>query len=212
MLTWILQISSGAGPVEVRRFVAALSNLLALELHRRGLTVFAETRYGDEDCPKTVQLQLHATEADVAYLSGTYELIARSPERSKHDRKRWFVGVQVFLADELHRAASVDARDVLFTVCRSGGPGGQHVNRTESAVRALHQPSGISVRVDAERSQHQNRRRALQLLQVALGEAFAERVSEHMRAQRKHHHQLQRGKAMRSFRLDRRGRLVEHIA
>ena len=90
--------------------------------------------------------------------------------------------------------------EIEFQTCRSGGKGGQHVNKTESAVRATHKASGISVRVESERSQHANKKRALELLAVKLAAQHAERLDQHAADAHAQLYQLERGNAVRVFR------------
>ncbi|MDL2424900.1 peptide chain release factor H, partial [Pseudomonas sp. BAgro211] len=86
---------------------------------------------------------------------------------------------------------------------RSSGPGGQHVNTTDSAVRATHIASGLSVKVQSERSQHANKRLALLLIARKLEER-AEQASSELRAERRLvHHHLERGNPRRVFRGER---------
>ena len=90
-------------------------------------------------------------------------------------------------------------REIRFETLRASGPGGQHVNRTESAVRATHIASGISVKVQSERSQHANKRLALRLIALKL-EQLAERDAAGARAARRLlHHQVARGNPCRVF-------------
>jgi peptide chain release factor 1 len=76
-------------------------------------------------------------------------------------------------------------RDLDFAISRSGGPGGQHANKTSSAVQVTHLPTGISVRCESERSQPQNKRTALELLQAKLQEREATSVTGTRRSKRR---------------------------
>lgn len=154
----VVQISAGRGPVEVRRFVEDLRPVIEGLLKARGLAVVA-TEVEDASARLWVD-----GEADLADLIGTHALV--DPSRGQGARRRWFAGVSVRLVAA--RAPRLDLRDVRFSADRAGGPGGQHVNTTSSAVRALHVPTGLAVRVAEERSQHQNRRVALERLAEAL--------------------------------------------
>ena len=87
-----------------------------------------------------------------------------------------------------------------FETCRAGGKGGQHVNKTESAVRAVHTATGVSVRVESERSQHANKKRALELLAVKLAAQHAEQMGRHAADAHAQLYQLERGNAVRVFR------------
>ena len=89
--------------------------------------------------------------------------------------------------------------EIEFQTCRSGGKGGQHVNKTESAVRATHKASGISVRVESERSQHANKKLALTLLTQKLAEHHAGQTDDYARAQHSQLYQVERGNPKRTF-------------
>ncbi len=93
--------------------------------------------------------------------------------------------------------------EIRFETLRSTGAGGQHVNTTDSAVRATHVASGISVKVQCERSQHANKRLALLLIARRLDERMKQ-ADEALRAQRRLlHHQLERGNPIRTFKGER---------
>lgn len=208
MRRWILQISSGTGPVEARRFIALLGPRLADELAARGQRITADVVFGDPSAPRAVQLRFDGDGQGLHELVGTHALVARSEARGKRSRKRFFVGAELFEEEE-RSSAPVCEEDVEITTCRAGGPGGQHVNRTESAVQAVHRPSGVRVRVETERSQHANRKRALALIARALSfrtQAAIERAGSERRLA---HWRVRRGGATRTYRLDGRGRLVE---
>jgi protein subunit release factor B len=153
-----LVVTAGRGPAEVRRFVAALGPTLAAALAARGLDV-REVTSG----PGSVRIGF-AGEGSVEDLLGTHELVDAA--RGRGARRRWFAGVSV--RDEVGDVGALDPREVEVTAARAGGPGGQHVNTTSSAVRATHRPTGLTVRVAGERSQHANRRAALRRLAARL--------------------------------------------
>lgn len=117
---------------------------------------------------------------------------------SRHGRKNWFFG-GAYLA-----MPSVELEsEIRFETLRSSGPGGQHVNTTDSAVRAIHLASGISVKVQTERSQHANKRLAVLLIARRLAQR-AEQKDQKQRAERRLlHHQLERGNPQRTFKGER---------
>ncbi|RQO62066.1 peptide chain release factor H [Paucibacter sp. KBW04] len=123
-----------------------------------------------------------------------------SPYRPGHRRKNWFIGVEVFEAEASSPAGqALRDQDLRFETLRAGGPGGQHVNKTDSAVRATHLPTGLSVRVETERSQHANKRLARALLAHKLSEQ-ARRAQGEARQQRwRQHYEVQRGNAALVF-------------
>lgn len=90
----------------------------------------------------TIALQGAASGELADEWEGTVQWIAQSPYRIYHKRKNWFVGVHSFVLSESQEATE---RDFRYETLRASGPGGQHVNKTESAVRAVHIPSGMSV-------------------------------------------------------------------
>jgi peptide chain release factor len=93
---------------------------------------------------------------------GSILWIGQSPFRKYHKRKNWFVEI---FKTESQNELKLDLKDVEFKATKSSGPGGQHTNKTSSAVRASHAKSGISVLVQDSRSQHQNKKIAIERLQ-----------------------------------------------
>jgi protein subunit release factor B len=198
----LIQISAGTGPVEVRRLVPALADALTARLAARGVEVEARVTAGSVEAPASIGLVIGYHE--VGALIGTHCVIA--PLRGRGARRRWFLGVTVRPLPPA--VAELDPGEVEVRTCRAGGPGGQHVQKTETAVIAVHLPTGLSVRADAERSQHQNRRAALARLAAALA-CRAEVAKAALReAAWRDHHQLVRGAAVATWRLGEEG-LVE---
>jgi len=157
----LLCISAGRGPAECREAMVAIAAILQREAFARGLSVGREEiRAG----ASSMLLSLEGDEAEsfVHSWEGTVQWIAKSRLRPGHRRKNWFVAVHRM---EAPRSASViRPDDVRFETLRAGGPGGQHQNRTESAVRAIHVPTGLSVVARDERSQHRNKALAVERL------------------------------------------------
>ncbi|MBK9219522.1 MAG: peptide chain release factor H [Uliginosibacterium sp.] len=129
---------------------------------------------------------------------GTLQWICASPYRPNHGRKNWFIGVAAY--DEPPPA---EMSEVRFEACRASGPGGQHVNKTDSAIRAIHLATGISVKVQSQRSQHANKRLAMLLIEQKLAESASQAESAQRAARRMFHHGVERGNASRVFRGER---------
>lgn len=127
---------------------------------------------------------------------GTILWICQSPYRPHHMRKNWFIDVEVFKSiDQL----SFSDRDVRFETMRSSGPGGQNVNKVETAVRALHIPTGLTVTASEERSQYMNKKLALSKLSNLIDEKNAENDLSHKRQMWLQHNTLERGNPFRVY-------------
>ena len=200
----ILQISAGRGPAEARRFVG----LLAEELGRR-LGVSPELGEGsarlrvDEGrapsgiTPKPGFAEGSARDSAVRWL-GTHQLLA--PLRGNGRRKRWFVEVRAF-----EDAGGALPTEIVFTAARSGGPGGQNVNKRATAVRAVDRVSGIAVRVAEERTQARNRAIAERRLRERLTTLEQQVAAAEEAARRAAHDQVVRGDARYTWRLGKVG-------
>ena len=108
---------------------------------------------------------------------------------------RWYIGV--FRLPEI--PVLPENEGIEFQTCRAGGKGGQHVNKTESAVRAVHLASGIAVRAEGERSQHANKKRALELLALKLAELHQTALRQHAADAHKSLYRVERGNPRRVF-------------
>ncbi|MCE8616849.1 peptide chain release factor H [Bacteroides fragilis] len=189
-----LQITSGRGPVECCRVVALVLERILKQAQTRKLKVeIVEKEAGPANrtlLSAVIALEGAGCDTLVEEWEGTVLWIARSPYRIHHRRKNWFVGVQTFLLSESCEATENEIR---YETLRASGPGGQHVNKTESAVRAVHIPSGISVVASDQRSQWQNKKLATERLQVKLTAWNVEQAMIQAQANWSNHNSLQRG-------------------
>jgi peptide chain release factor len=199
-----LQLSAGRGPAECQRVVARLLPILTSEAAALGLHVeLLEAQSGE--AADTLASALLAIEpkvygSDPEALAtgwvGTVQWVGKSPFRPHHKRQNWFVGVERFA---LPVRPSYNDQDVEISVLCSSGPGGQHVNKTQSAVRVVHRPTQLSAVARQERSQHQNRRLALARLQALLQARADGHTQDAERARWQEHNTLTRGNAVRVY-------------
>lgn len=127
---------------------------------------------------------------------GTIQWTSESPFRPAHKRKNWFVRVSEVPREKL---GEFDPGSVRYESFRSGGPGGQHVNKVASCVRATHLPSGLSVKVSDTRSQLQNREIALRRLEQAWNARRLEQLAAERMTRWGQHGQLERGNPVKTF-------------
>lgn len=195
----LLQLSASQGPAECALAVAKALHRLLWEARAAGVRAeLVEEIAGPR--PGTLRSALLSLEGDAAETlaqrwCGTVQWICPSPYRPNHGRKNWFIGVAIFREPQ-----TAHAGEIRFEACRASGPGGQHVNKTDSAVRATHLATGISVKVQTQRSQHANKRLAVLLIEQKLAELAAESAGEHKAERRMAHHEVERGNATRVFR------------
>lgn len=180
----VLQLSSGQGPEECELAVGKLLRSLMAEFcDIRLVEAFPGKR---ADGYRSVQME---SDTDLSFLEGSVQWICQSPYRRNHKRKNWFVDISLCTQPP---AEDYDENLVRFETFRSGGKGGQHVNKVATGVRAIYSPTGLAVVSTEARSQGMNKRIALSRLCEAIAnqnEAGAAQVTalnrlEHMRIQR----------------------------
>lgn len=159
-----MHLSAGQGPLECCLFVSKLVSFILEECKQRGI-VFNIIEKVPGEIPKSFSSVVISLEGNGAQnlaqkWQGTMQWIYKSPARKKNYRKNWFVGIQL-IRNENKLSPLFDEKEVKFEYMRASGPGGQHVNKTKSAVRAIHQPTGLITIAKQERSQHQNKHAAL---------------------------------------------------
>ena len=200
MLLTLVQITAAQGPAECERAVDIALRAMLRDAAKHGVDLQIVEENATACGFKSVLLQARGDEADVwlRQWEGSVQCVFASPFRPGHRRKNWFVGIRRCEVPE--QDASLDERDLRFQACRASGKGGQHVNTTDSAVHATHVPSGISVKVMTERSQHANKRLAKALIAMKL-QQLAEQSADAARHDRNQQHwSLERGNPVRVLR------------
>jgi peptide chain release factor len=197
-----LQITAGRGPVECRLAVARL--ILVLQKEARAVGLAYEVLYAVADNEfGAVGSALLSVEGVGARAfgdrnRGSVLWVCPSPVRPGHKRKNWFVGVELLAPPDAGNVVLRTA-DVVFEAMRASGPGGQHVNKTESAVRATHKPTGLVATAREERSQAMNKKLALARLATMLAEGAEVAKANAERDRWAQHDALERGHPVRTF-------------
>ncbi|MFY0629674.1 MAG: peptide chain release factor H [Flavobacteriaceae bacterium] len=202
MKTKIIQITAGKGPAECNWVVAKVLKVLLKELvaQRLNYTILQQEKGDENGTVQSATIQLSGDDKLVAkFLKewiGTVQWIGQSTFRKYNKRKNWFVGIFEIAKEQ---AIELQSHEVKYQAMRSSGPGGQHVNKVSSAIRAIHEPTGIQVVVMDTRSQHQNRKLAKQRLQLKVAKRNMEGFKASIKDQWENHQELERGNPVKIF-------------
>ncbi len=193
-----IQITAGRGPVECARAVTLVARELLKALPMLQLTdsephnqvydcFMSMTFTTDEVIPTSIVEEWQGT---VLWRS------TKNHYRPGHKRSNWFVGINFFDDVELPH---IDESDIVYETCRSGGKGGQNVNKVDTAVPATHIPTGLSVKCSVERSQSQNKSLARERLLLKLRQQNDKTLADSQSRQWSNHDNLERGNPVKKF-------------
>ncbi|MBD2863649.1 MULTISPECIES: peptide chain release factor 2 [Paenibacillus] len=198
----ILELHPGAGGTESQDWADLLLRMYRRYSEKKGFKVeLLDYLPGDEAGVKSVTLSIKGHNA-YGYLKaekGVHRLVRISPFDASGRRHTSFVSCDVVPEIEEDVEVEIRTEDLRVDTYRASGAGGQHVNRTESAVRITHIPSGIVVACQLERSQIQNRERAMKMLRSKLYEKKLEEQAKHLAEIRGEQSDIAWGSQIRSY-------------
>jgi peptide chain release factor 2 len=198
----IVSIHAGAGGTESQDWAEMLLRMYLRWAERnRFKTEILEATEGEEAGLKSVSVSIDGRWGYGRLRSerGVHRLVRISPYDSQKRRHTSFALVEVLPEVPEDAQVEIDEKDLRVDTYRSSGAGGQHVNKTDSAVRLTHNPTGIVVAVQSERSQHQNRDRAMAVLRAKLIERQMEEREAEMARLRGEHVEAGWGNQIRSY-------------
>lgn len=160
----LVLFTSGQGPAEcafaVNGVQKSFQNFLKKHLINYKISAVKTGRMKDTIQSITFELKIKETRLLRSWL-GSIQWVSKSPMRPKHKRKNWFIKSALFDGSD---AIEIDLSDIDIQAFRASGPGGQHRNKVETAIRMTHRESGLSVTASDSKSQLQNKKSALQKL------------------------------------------------
>ncbi len=198
----ILAVHSGAGGVDSQDWAQMMLRMYLrwAENHRYKAEIVDQSE-GEEAGIKSATVEISGKDV-YGYLKserGVHRLVRQSPFDSAHRRHTSFALVEVMPEADDDVEITVDPKDIRVDTYRSTGAGGQHVNKTDSAIRITHFPTGIVVTCQNERSQMQNREVAMKVLRSRLLERRLEENAEAQAKIKGEHHAADFGNAIRSY-------------
>lgn len=211
-LNALLEINAGAGGTEACDWAEMLFRMYLMWGEKNGFKVRELNRVdGDVAGIKSVQLEI---EGDYVYgllksENGVHRLVRVSPYNAQGKRMTSFASVFVHPSIDDTIEVEVNPADLHWDTFRASGAGGQHVNKTESAVRVTHGPTGIVAECQEERSQHMNREKAMQMLKSRLYQLELEKQLEEKDKREAEKMKNEWGSQIRSYVLDDR-RVKDH--
>jgi peptide chain release factor 2 len=198
----IVSVHAGAGGTESQDWAEMLLRMYLRWAERHGFkTEILEATEGEEAGLKSVSFSIDGRWAYGRLRSerGVHRLVRISPYDSQKRRHTSFALVEIMPEVPEDAAVEIDEKDLRVDTYRSSGAGGQHVNVTDSAIRITHIPTGIVVAVQSERSQHQNRERALSVLRAKLIERQEQEREAELARLRGEHVEAGWGNQIRSY-------------
>ncbi len=179
----ILSINGGAGGTDAQDWAQMLQRMYTRWAERRGFSCeLLDLQAGEEAGIKSCTVAIKGEWA-YGYLraeAGVHRLVRISPFDSNARRQTSFSSVFIYPDIDESVEVDIDPKDLRVETMRSGGAGGQHVNKTESAIRITHVPTGVAVHCQQERSQHKNRATAMRILRSKLLEIEEQKMQDKM--------------------------------
>ena len=198
----IVSLNAGAGGTEAQDWVDMLFRMYSRWAENKGFKVEIMDRLpGDEAGTKNLTASFKG-EFAYGFLKaerGVHRLVRISPFDSSGRRHTSFASVEVLPEVEEEAEVEINPNDLRIDTYRSGGAGGQHVNKTDSAVRITHLPTGIVVQCQNERSQHSNRLAAMRILRARLFEVQRREKEKELAEQRGDQQEIGWGSQIRSY-------------
>jgi peptide chain release factor 2 len=209
----LVTVNAGAGGTDAQDWAEMVLRMLLRWAEKRGFeTEMLEASEGEEAGIKSATFRASGENAYGLFSAekGVHRLVRLSPFDAAHRRQTSFAGVEVSPVVEESGEVEIDEDDLQVDTYRSSGAGGQHVNKTDSAVRITHRPTGIVVQCQNERSQTQNRAVALQMLRSRLAELEERRRREEIAREKGEAQDVNFGSQIRSYILHPYTRVKDH--